>query len=343
MKTCSIRLLKFTLTGIVVSVLLVIVNYLVFLGEFHRWKTHPDPSGKIASVNGAKLFYKVKGRGQPLFILESGLGSSYTKWETLQARLALWGTVVIYDRGDYGYSETTNYPRTSVAISQELMDLLKYEKLSGPILFIGHSFGANQIVHDALASLEAVQGLVLIDPGMYNSNETVAHLIDDPLLSKSGKNFLKGLFNHNDIFMMQIPGTLGLVYRLYRIQVNSPDENYPLIMNNSSPRYFKALKSEIENYRDVFTEEEKAKLANMPLKLIIANKEQIRRQLTLQGLSASDAQILSDGYNLAQLEYLSLSSKSQAFEANTGEHDIHLIEPDLILSAVEAIIKQTTP
>ena len=100
MKTCSIWLLKFRLAGIVFLVLLVFVNYLVFLGEFRRWKTHPDPSGEIESVTGAKLFNKVKGRGQPLIILESGLGSSYTKWETLQARLALWGTVVVYDRGD---------------------------------------------------------------------------------------------------------------------------------------------------------------------------------------------------------------------------------------------------
>jgi pimeloyl-ACP methyl ester carboxylesterase len=223
------------------------------------------------------------------------------------------------------------------------MDLLINENLSGPILFIGHSFGANQIIHDALASPEAVLGLVLIDPGMYDSGVSGERLANDPRLSQSGKSFLRGLFNHNDIFMMQIPGTIGLVYRLYRIQTNPPDENYTLIMNNSSPRYYKALKSEIENSRDVFTEEEKAKLTGIPLTLITANHEQIRQQLVQQGLSASDAQILSDGYRQAQLVYLSISGKSQPFEANTGEHNIHLIEPDLILSAVEAILKRTTP
>jgi pimeloyl-ACP methyl ester carboxylesterase len=337
------RILKLTLAGIILLVLLILVNYIVFLGEFRRWKTHPDPSGKIASITGADLFYKLKGSGQPLIILESGLGSSYMKWENLQNRLSLWGTVLVYDRGDYGYSETHNYPRTSVTISHELVDLLRDENITGPILFIGHSFGANQIIHDALASPEAVLGLVLIDPGMYNSEVSGERLANNSLLSQSGKRFLFKQFNHNDIFMLQFPGTLGLMYRLYRIQINPPDENYTLIMNNSSPRYYKALKSEINNSRDVFTDEEKVKLADIPLKLITANHDQIRLQLIQQGLSVSDAQILSDGYHQAQMEYLSLSENSQGYEANTGEHDIHLVEPDLILSSVKEIMNQTTP
>jgi pimeloyl-ACP methyl ester carboxylesterase len=343
MKSCSLRILKILLVGILILASLVMVNYLVFLGEFRRWKTHPDPSGKTATIPGARIFYKLEGSGKPLIILESGLGSSYEKWSALQDQLAQWGTVLVYDRGDYGYSETENYPRTSAVISRELMDLLKSENLTGPFLFIGHSFGANQIVHHALFSPDAVLGMILIDPGLYDSPVSSEQLANQPGLSKSGRSYLQGVFSHNDIFMMQIPGTLGFVYRLYRIQTNPPDENYTLVMNNSSPRYYQALKSEIKNSRDVFTTEEKARLADVPLMLITANQEKIRQQLVQAGLRVSDAQILSQGYHQAQLGYLSLSEHSRFYEATTGEHNIHLVEPGLILSAVQEILNQNTP
>ncbi len=114
-------------------------------------------------------------------------------------------------------------------------------------------------------------------------------------------------------------------------------------MINSSPRYFKALKSEIANSRDVFSPDEKAKLAGVPLTLITANHEKIRQELAQHGLSASDAQILSDGYHQAQLGYLALSEQCHFYEATTCKHNIYLVEPDIILSSVQEILNQSMP
>lgn len=337
-RSCLGRIGVFLALLMAMVVILVLVNYLFFIQEYRAWKSHPDPSGKLVQIDNAKLFYRIRGSGSPLIIIESGLGTSYTRWEPLQDSLSSYGTVVIYDRGDYGFSETKNYPRTSEVISQELAELLKAEQLSGPVILIGHSFGANQIIHHALTLPNPIQALILIDPGPYNFDQTMDNLSQDSRLSGAGRKFIKGLIENNDLFVMKIPGELGLIYRLYRIETHPVDENYTSVMNWSSSRYYKALASEIGNSRTAFSEAERQKLSNVPLILITANHLKIQEEVVRQ-VGKTDAEILVSGYYQGQLQYLSLSPSSRYIEASTGEHNVYLVEPELIISAVESVLK----
>jgi len=341
MKSLGVTIIKVVFGAVILLSVAALINYWFFLNDFNTWKSHPDSSGKIVRLEKAQLFYKIRGSGTPLLVLESGFGSSYTKWDALQTSLAQYGTVLAYDRGDYGFSETANYPRTNATISQELANLLTNENLNGPKILIGHSFGANQIIHDALTLPGPILGLVLIDPGFYDSRNAIASLLNDNRLSSSAKQFIQSVTEENDIFALELAGESGLMYRLYMLQGGGPQDPYFVsIMNASSARYYKALHSEGANDRSVFTAEEKQKLARIPIILITSNHRVIMDQLVQQGLSQTEAQIIADSYQQGKLEYLTLSQRSQFIEANTGEHDVHLIEPELVISAVETILKE---
>lgn len=340
MKDLGATLVKFVLGAIVLLIVAALISYWLFVNDFNKWKSNPDSSGKIVQLDKARLFYKIKGSASPLIVLEAGLGSSYTKWDSLQTSLAQYGTVLAYDRGDYGFSETDTYPRTNATLSQELAQLLATENLAGPKILIGHSFGANQTIHHALTLPGPILGLVLIDPGFYDFNNAVANLLNDNRLGNSAKQFVRSATEHSDIFAMEFAGTSGLMYRLYMLQGGGPlDQNFTSVMNSSSARYYQALKSEGANDRNVFTAEEQQRLAQIPLVLIISNHFAIHDQLVQQGLSQTEAEIIADSYHRGKLGYLALSQHSQLIEAKTGEHDVHLIEPELVISAVETILK----
>jgi pimeloyl-ACP methyl ester carboxylesterase len=330
------------LLGLIALLLVIgVINYALFLREFNRWQSHPDPAGKLVTIDQATLFYKLQGSGSPIILLESGLGSSYTRWTALQISLSAYGTVLAYDRGGYGLSRTRNFPRTGESISQELAHLLEAEGLSGPKIVIGHSFGANQAVYDALNLPGQTLGVVLIDPGFYDSQDAITALLQDPRLGDKARQFVRTATGQGDLFSMQFFGTSGLLYGLFHLQGGgSQNENYILVMNASSRRYYQALGSEEDSNRDVFTPEEKQKLAPIPLVLITSNHLAIRDDLVRQGLTPAEAQVIADTYQQGKSGYLTLSAHSQLVEAQTGEHDVYRYEPELVLSAVDTILKE---
>lgn len=271
--------------------------------------------------------------------MESGLGSIASKWDPLAVQLAEYGTVLSYDRGDYGYSQTTNYPRSSETISLELAQLLDETGLSGPVIYIGHSFGASQVLSHAQIIDRPLAGIVMIDPAPPDSDTMWESLLEDSRLSPKARRLIQSTMNQNALFAMQAFGPSGLMYGLYRLQGGgSQDAYYATVMNASSSGYYMALKSEMEFSQTSYTAEE---LSALPLVLLTNNHEAVRNELVGDyGLSEAEAALIADTLHRGKLEYLSLSANSRLVEAKTGAHDLHLVEPDLVIEAVRSILNE---
>lgn len=149
------------------------VAALAGLAWFNRRKArqaeqaHP-PLGRIAAVDGVRLHFVERGRGQPLLLIH-GNGTSIADWETsgLLDALARDHHVIAIDRPGYGYS---NRPRATVwtpaAQGKLLASACRAFGISRPLV-VGHSFGASVALAMALDDPAALAGLVLLSGYYY--------------------------------------------------------------------------------------------------------------------------------------------------------------------------------
>ncbi|MGD0578113.1 MAG: alpha/beta hydrolase [Bryobacteraceae bacterium] len=126
--------------------------------------TNP-PRGKLYPVNGRSMHLYCVGIGQPMIILEPGLGpaTDVLSWSSLQPRLAATTRVCSYDRAGLGWSAPRTGPADADRIAADLHALLKTAGVGGPLVLIGSSYGGI-CIRDYTAHYPAdVAGLVFID------------------------------------------------------------------------------------------------------------------------------------------------------------------------------------
>jgi pimeloyl-ACP methyl ester carboxylesterase len=119
--------------------------------------------GKSVDIGGRTLNIFCSGAGAPPVIFESGGPGPGLEWEAFQPEAAKFTQACWYDRAGEGWSDLGPFPRTSVAISNDLHELLKRAGIPAPYVFAGASFGGlNSRVYGGLYPNE-VAGMILID------------------------------------------------------------------------------------------------------------------------------------------------------------------------------------
>jgi pimeloyl-ACP methyl ester carboxylesterase len=119
--------------------------------------------GTSVDIGGRTLNISCSGTGEPPVIFESGGNGPGLAWEPLQAEVAKFTQVCWYDRAGEGWSDPGPFPQTSVAIANDLHELLKRATVPPPYVFAGASIGGlNSRVYGSLYPKE-VAGMVLID------------------------------------------------------------------------------------------------------------------------------------------------------------------------------------
>jgi pimeloyl-ACP methyl ester carboxylesterase len=119
--------------------------------------------GRSVDIGGRSLNIFCSGAGAPPVIFESGGPGPGLEWEAFRPEVAKFTQACWYDRAGEGWSDPGPYPHTSIAIAQDLHELLKRAGVPGPYVFAGASFGGlNTRVYGGLYPKD-VAGMVLID------------------------------------------------------------------------------------------------------------------------------------------------------------------------------------
>jgi pimeloyl-ACP methyl ester carboxylesterase len=119
------------------------------------------------TVNGAELFYEVRGSGPPVLLIMGATGNS-GHLDALADLLADEFTVITYDRRGNGRSPapadwTTTSPQEQAHDAAALLDALGI----GPAAVFGTSSGGNFALCLLIRHPEAVRGAILHEPGLY--------------------------------------------------------------------------------------------------------------------------------------------------------------------------------
>jgi pimeloyl-ACP methyl ester carboxylesterase len=129
----------------------------------HIAETHYPPPGKMVSVGSHRLHLYCVGTGSPKVVLEMGLGQDWVAWTEISLRLAETNEVCMYDRGGYGWSDAGPTPRTAVELATELHSLLSNASVPAPYLLVAHSFGGYIARIYASRYGEMLRGIVMVD------------------------------------------------------------------------------------------------------------------------------------------------------------------------------------
>jgi pimeloyl-ACP methyl ester carboxylesterase len=122
------------------------------------------PLGRLVDVGGRRMHLVESGVGSPVVVLESGIAASCLNWTNIHAEVARFTRVCSYDRASLGWSDAAGTTRVTSHLIDELHELLKTAKVSGPYVLVGHSYGGMLVRAYAAKYPDEVAGLVLVDP-----------------------------------------------------------------------------------------------------------------------------------------------------------------------------------
>src|SRR5262245_15456430 len=120
-----LRLLKKTLIYSTAGILILVVA-----GAIYQWGAEKNdqkefpPPGKMINVGDHVLHIQIKGKGNPVVVLEAASDGSSANWQWVIDEIAKITTVCAYDRAGHGWSDPTNDPRDALHIAAELHTLL---------------------------------------------------------------------------------------------------------------------------------------------------------------------------------------------------------------------------
>lgn len=125
------------------------------------------PKGELYNINGHSMHLYGIGAGDAtvVFITGSGTPCAFTDFYALQNELQQYARTVSFDHAGFGWSETTEKPRTIDVLVDELHELLEKSRETPPYILVGHSLSSLEVMHFAQKYPDEVKGIVLIDGG----------------------------------------------------------------------------------------------------------------------------------------------------------------------------------
>lgn len=115
----------------------------------------------FADVNGIKICYEVKGKGEPVFLIH-GFGSKKESWLPQFGPLSEHFKVIRFDNRGSGGSDRPDEPYTMELFADDLNGLMEYLKIEKAHI-VGQSVGGMIAQHFAVKYPDRVDKLVLIN------------------------------------------------------------------------------------------------------------------------------------------------------------------------------------
>ena len=300
-----------------------------------------SPPGKMVNVGGYTLHLNCSGKGRPTVVLEGGAGAGFSfDWALVQPEIAKTTRVCSYDRAGYAWSEPGPEPRTLRQIAYELHAVLHAAHEHGPFTFVGHSLGALIIRTFAQLYPEEAAGFILIDGTHKNSplllNNKVVHMRElsrkraVPEVQKS----------------MQDRRTAKQMHEATQTRLEPPYDRLPPQAQEFRKAalqgdFQKTSRSEFdflpEEMNDLWLQRQRdpVQFGNKPLIVISAAT---RTGLPPSGVTEEDWKQLNEEKVTQQADLVKLSNNSKGITAKGEAHEIHVFEPDPVVSSIREIV-----
>ncbi len=134
-----------------------------------------SPAQQIAIGDGRFIHIVCMGHGSPTVILSAGAADWSAGWLFVQPAIAKKTKVCAWDRAGNGFSGGSKQPQDIFHTEHDLELALDEAGLSGPLVMVGHSLGALEILRFADLHKDRVAGMVLVDPSFPNQAAKLAH------------------------------------------------------------------------------------------------------------------------------------------------------------------------
>lgn len=122
--------------------------------------------GQLAHINATKLYFEIRGQGDPLLLLHGFTGSGadwrYAGGEQLEQNFQL----IVPDARGHGRSDNPERAVTHKQYAADVLELLNHLGIER-CKAIGMSFGANTLLHVAIRQPERIKAMVLVSGALY--------------------------------------------------------------------------------------------------------------------------------------------------------------------------------
>ncbi|MCJ7550906.1 MAG: alpha/beta hydrolase [Anaerolineae bacterium] len=297
---------------------------------------HPAP-GRLVEVGGYRMHIHCEGEsepGGPTVVIVAGDADFSLDWMPIQDRLAALYRVCVYDRAGYGWSDPRPEPRDADHVVEELHSLLVAADEREAVLLVGHALGGVTTRLYAARYRDDVAGLVLVDA------------VTD--------------YVQTDVYAAQQRKLLGS-YEVTRFMVGSGISRVltPIAGERALPPAARALPQDLQSaYRGLLLDPAYYETAIAELQLAQTSVEQANAALVgeaplgdlplivLTAAQTSPAGAGPDGAGRVpasavviqeQGALTLLSEDSERRMLGRSGHQVHLDEPDAILSAVDDV------
>lgn len=320
--------------GKIVFSLFFSISVLLFIGSIYQLSVtkidderFPTP-GYLVDVGGYQLHFTLTGQKGPVVILDAGLGCNCLDWALVQPELSKFTRAVAFDRAGYGWSDAGPSPRTAKQIVEELHLMLKAADLPAPYILVGHSFGGINARLFAQEYPEEVLGLVLVDA---SHEELLKKMPFIPY--KSVKTILKflSIFAPTGIHRLLIPSLFGNDFSCY------PEGLLALRKaKQNQVKTIKAAYNELRAFKKSLRQIDKQNLSLKEKPIYVISAGIVDPMI---GFNEEKAKKFEQIWASLQRELAQKSSLGKLIVAEKSGHMIHWNEPELIVNAVQAIIK----
>jgi pimeloyl-ACP methyl ester carboxylesterase len=144
--------------------ILIVTALLALLGLLACSRGNNSAMDDMVSIGTHSLHIRCTGKGSPTVVIDTGIGDTSQRWQSIQAQVVQVTRVCTYDRAGYGKSEPGPQPRHSQRAADELKQLLENAGVREPYVLVGHSLGGLNVQVFADRYPDLVAGLILLDP-----------------------------------------------------------------------------------------------------------------------------------------------------------------------------------
>jgi pimeloyl-ACP methyl ester carboxylesterase len=301
----------------------------------------PLPTGKLIDINRYKLHIQTAGRGSPTVVLIAGSQAFSLDWALVLPEISKLTQVCAYDRPALAWSDPGPMPRSFDQDVYELHELLVKADLKPPFILVGHSVGGIIARKFEKKYPQEVKGLVLVDATS-----------EDGLLFINNKvQRLRSLSQHRTIppvklqvdSFTKVPSQKDMDDFLKMVgkpTISPPFDKLPQkeqadrIWAMMQPKILIADNGEFwaEEFEQLYADSTYT-LGDKPLFVLTSGKngypeslgDSLRNEMMNQKLSQ-------------QKKIVGLSTNSKQIITTKSGHEIHLSEPELVVTAIQETI-----